>query len=632
MAEEVGVKIGVQVDGRATLKSLKTELKDAQGQALALSRIFGELSPEAQAAAARVAELKDEMADLNERVDLMDPGNKFKTFGNAVTAVAGGFTAAQGALATFGAESEDLEKTLVKLQGAMALSEGLSTVKDSWKDFQRLGSVIKGEVVKAFSTLKGAIIATGLGALIVALGLIWANFDKIEAKIKELFPAFEGFGKLFDKAKAVAMGALNSIIEMFKVVGDVVVDIFSGDFSKAMDPAKGAGSRLGKAYMDGFNEEVADQQAGAMKKATELLVKQQENDLKVLRAYGDKRKLEADKLEIEIARNKLKTMKQGTEDERAAQVAAFADLQVLQITKANEAKEFAKKQADEAKAKKDEAFQKELADLKYQQEQRMKVEQGIKGSDTFDLKRQQLEQQKALAIKFGQEIAEINRGIADEELNQRIAVNTALADIDAQFNQKRKDGLIGVAAAQQVLANQQATAQDQINKKEQEAASIKEAAENAKRAALATTADALGAAAQLAGEQTAVGKGLAIAQTTISTYTGAQAAFTSLASIPIVGPALGAIAAAAAIVSGIGNVKRITSVKAPGSARSSPSISNAASGVSLPAINPNMTGTLVDQAIQQNSNLRQPQRVFVLETDITDTQDRVASIEEKAQF
>jgi len=67
--------------------------------------------------------------------------------------------------------------------------------------------------------------------------------------------------------------------------------------------------------------------------------------------------------------------------------------------------------------------------------------------------------------------------------------------------------------------------------------------------------------AKIAGENTAVGKAAAVAATTISTFQGATSAFAALAPIPIVGPALGAAAAGAAVVSGIANVKKILSVK-----------------------------------------------------------------------
>ena len=52
-------------------------------------------------------------------------------------------------------------------------------------------------------------------------------------------------------------------------------------------------------------------------------------------------------------------------------------------------------------------------------------------------------------------------------------------------------------------------------------------------------------------------KAFAIAQAIINTYQGATAAFTSLASIPIVGPVLGGVAAAAAVMSGLQQVRQI---------------------------------------------------------------------------
>lgn len=63
----------------------------------------------------------------------------------------------------------------------------------------------------------------------------------------------------------------------------------------------------------------------------------------------------------------------------------------------------------------------------------------------------------------------------------------------------------------------------------------------------------------LVGEQTALGKATAIAETTINTYMAAQKAYSAMAAIPVVGPALGAVAAAAAVASGLMNVAKISS-------------------------------------------------------------------------
>ena len=58
----------------------------------------------------------------------------------------------------------------------------------------------------------------------------------------------------------------------------------------------------------------------------------------------------------------------------------------------------------------------------------------------------------------------------------------------------------------------------------------------------------------------AIGKTAAIAQTTISTYKSATESYAALAGIPIIGPALGAVAAGAAVVAGLANVAKITGV------------------------------------------------------------------------
>lgn len=65
-------------------------------------------------------------------------------------------------------------------------------------------------------------------------------------------------------------------------------------------------------------------------------------------------------------------------------------------------------------------------------------------------------------------------------------------------------------------------------------------------------------------EQARIGKAAAIANATISTYLGAVQAFTSLSAIPIVGPILGGVAAAAAVVAGLAQIQQIRSVNTTG--------------------------------------------------------------------
>ncbi|HMI79699.1 MAG TPA: hypothetical protein VK484_12950, partial [Ferruginibacter sp.] len=150
----------------------------------------------------------------------------------------------------------------------------------------------------------------------------------------------------------------------------------------------------------------------------------------------------------------------------------------------------------------------------------------------------------------------------------------------------------------------------------------------AKQAALSAIAGALGSFSELAGKETAAGKALAVAQTTIQTYQSATAAFASLASIPVVGPALGAVAAAGAIVAGLVNVKKILSVKVPGKGGSSSGgggISGGATSYTPPQIPQQSNFTeLSPQSINQITKQKDvAQRSYVLESDIADTSNKV---------
>jgi hypothetical protein len=197
MAEEI-VGLKVKVDASEATKSLgqvRKEIKQANSDLIAAQKQFGDYSAEAIAAAKKVAQLKDSIQEARETADLFDPGKKFQVFAGALSAVAGGFSAVQGAIGLLGVESEEVEKSILKVQSALALSQGLSTVADSAKDFQRLGAVVKTQVVNAFSTLRGAIIATGIGALAVGVGLLIANFETVKKVVLNFIP---GLGKLAD--------------------------------------------------------------------------------------------------------------------------------------------------------------------------------------------------------------------------------------------------------------------------------------------------------------------------------------------------------------------------------------------------------------------------------------------------
>lgn len=209
MAEEIiGIKIVVNGQEKVltSMAEIKKELKDATFDVLKFTEKFGATSKEAVEAAKRVAVLKDAIGDARTMTDAFNPDAKFKALASSLAGVAGGFSAVQGIMAVFGKENKNVEQALLKVNAAMALSQGLNALGDSIDSFKTLGAQIKlstayqeannaatktatvvqrafgiatVETSTGFKVLKGAIVATGIGALVVALGAVINNFDKI---------------------------------------------------------------------------------------------------------------------------------------------------------------------------------------------------------------------------------------------------------------------------------------------------------------------------------------------------------------------------------------------------------------------------------------------------------------------
>ena len=163
-------------------KSMKSEIKELTIAAQQAVMKFGEFSPEARKAEKALASARDRMEDFNDRVKAVNP-DKFSQINTVVQGVARGFQAAQGAMALFGSESKDLERTMVKLQGAMALAEGLEGLGRIEQQFKAIFTLVIDGAKRAFNAIKAAIGATGIGLLVVALGTIVSYWDDIKFAI-----------------------------------------------------------------------------------------------------------------------------------------------------------------------------------------------------------------------------------------------------------------------------------------------------------------------------------------------------------------------------------------------------------------------------------------------------------------
>jgi len=193
MANEINIGINTtsNLDGLnkvdESVKSLKTQLKEAQANVAALSDTFGATSKQAVEAAKSAAMLKDKISDAKALTDAFNPDAKFKAVSSSLSGVAGGFSAVTGAMGLFGEKSKDVEAAILKVQSAMALASGVQAIGESVDAFKQLGAVIKSTTIfQRISTTaqylwNAAMEANPIGATIAAItALVTAGYFLIK--------------------------------------------------------------------------------------------------------------------------------------------------------------------------------------------------------------------------------------------------------------------------------------------------------------------------------------------------------------------------------------------------------------------------------------------------------------------
>jgi hypothetical protein len=206
-----------------------------------VAREAGVNTPVGQDAIAKAAALRDELGDLNARVNALasDSANldAAMTLGQGVV---GGYQAAQGVMASLGVENEALLETMVKLQAAQSIMNGLKAIeatlnKDSivMIKAQALGTTMLTAAKAAYSAVVGtatgalklfrlALISTGIGAIVVAVGLLIANFEKLVSFVQQGIQKFRELGNGIKIAIAVMfpiVGIIWGIIEALEYFG-----------------------------------------------------------------------------------------------------------------------------------------------------------------------------------------------------------------------------------------------------------------------------------------------------------------------------------------------------------------------------------------------------------------------------
>jgi len=606
MAQEI-VGLKIQVDGSEATKSvgsIKQLLKEANAELIKAQSEFGDYSTEAVNAAKKVAKLKDSIGEAAETAQLFDPGKKFQVFAGALSAVAGGFTAVQGALGLVGVESDNVQKSLLKVQSALALSQGLSTVADSVKDFQRLAAVIKQSTIftkafqmatiaanavqrafgvavtstgVAFKALRAAIITTGIGALVVGIGLL-----------------------------------VNKIMDW--------VD----SSSKA--------------------EKAQEKLAASTKKLNADI----DNQIAVLTALGNKEdeiyrlKVQRTDNELNLLRNKLKTQGKLTDEELADFRKLKTDKEVLDIQEQNRIK---KNQNEEAKDRKA-AYDKQKQERDANAKEIRSAEQALEDIRIENIQNEFLKNQERINLEYRRRVDEINALKIQESLKTQLIIEEQKKrDLALQENnkliQKQQTDAAEIAKVNDV--NQKANALNleksfqngliQIQKASADTkVKIEEQVLQLRKNQLLETGNAIQNLTSIVGKDTVAGKALGIATALINTYQGASEAIKQKSTLPSPFDVITKVVNVGAIIAtGLRTVKAITAVQVPGAGGgATPATPNVQAPIP-PTPTPQVTSTLLNaQAIQELGSATN--RSYVLESDVTNSQERIRRINRAARL
>lgn len=143
--EEMGT---ASVDGAKVMREYMKSIKTLKGELLQLEEGTEEYTKKLQ----ELADKQFAIKDLNETVSMSanDLGEKFANITGIIGGLVGGFNMVQGALAMFGAESEDVQKIMMKLQAGIAIVQGAEALEGLGKrinaltqQFPALGKAIK---------------------------------------------------------------------------------------------------------------------------------------------------------------------------------------------------------------------------------------------------------------------------------------------------------------------------------------------------------------------------------------------------------------------------------------------------------------------------------------------------------
>jgi hypothetical protein len=196
VTKEIVLEVGIKDSTAQGTTSAKQRLRELQKTLIDMSLAGQEGTKAFKQMEAEAGKLKDQIGDTSQRIKTLASDTvRIDTVVSAVQGITAGFQIAQGAAALFGSENEDLQKSLLKVQGAMALATGVQQVanllnKDSilitqgQAAAQALYATAVGASTGAMKAFRIALLATGIGAAIAAVGLLVAKWDELTAAVR----------------------------------------------------------------------------------------------------------------------------------------------------------------------------------------------------------------------------------------------------------------------------------------------------------------------------------------------------------------------------------------------------------------------------------------------------------------
>lgn len=637
MAQETVIKASINASGaEKTLGELKKDLKAYNKELESASRGSEEYNKALKAVVETQKAMKTYSNDV--RVASMNMLETMSNMTQTLSGVSGGFMAVQGAMALTSDNSEVLNATMGKMQSLFALTQGLSSLSSGLKSAQM-----------AFSALWKGMLANPVGAIVAIIAGLVVTFGDVEDIVTALT---EPFQDLWDSVQDLISplnemdGSLTRVKASISAVATAISKLVAGGIKGLIKLIQGDFDGAMEEFKNGFD--VAGNFAEGFDKAMDRIVAK--DNAKKLKAQGEEMaKMYKDQIEYNEA--KYGSDFKYTEDGIALYRAYYANLKSMYDTDSEEyrkaenerlafereinnqmlAEEEARRKAEEEARLAEEAEelarqQKELQDLESFEQAKAETRaiyqaeyvKSLQEAEDLNPYREYLQSELDAAI----EAKEMYQAMMEDEtltLEERIEAqerfNESLrAEISTREELNKTEDKINA----QTLASEQALANAKADIKQKE---------------VDTTLDVLDATASAFGEETVAGKASAIASTTISTYQSAQEAFSSMAGIPVVGPALGIAAMAAAIANGVANVRQILTVDAgDGDTTSASSISATTAMEAMPSLDTPIAETYSTVAGVDEETLNAISQPVLVVEDVNDAQRRVSTAESASKF